>query len=89
MPEKKKPRFPCGKMAGHPYGRQSCFTDFFGESVSDALGLVLPAESVNKCQICPDTDICFKISLVKRLDQSAETQKRILFLLESLNERWP
>ena len=82
MSEKKKSRFPDRKAAYEKRDRLPCFGKFFGESVSDALGVVMPAESANRCQDCPDSDICFRLCLLKRLDIAGENQKLLIAMLE-------
>ena len=83
MPEKKDPsRFPEVKEAYKKRERLPCFTKFFGESVSEPLGVVRPAESANRCQDCPDSDICFRLCLLKRLDIAGENQKLLIAMLE-------
>ena len=85
MSEKNPSRFPPQSAAYDRRDRLPCFARFFGESVSDTLGVVLSGPSAKKCQDCPDTDICFRLSSLRRLEQVAEQQKHIIERLDSLS----
>jgi hypothetical protein len=80
-------RFPSAGQALEERERLSCFGLFFGESVSDTLGVVLPDESANRCQDCPDMDICFRLIALRSLAQVAETQQKVLDRLDCLESR--
>lgn len=85
MSEKSSSRFPPESAAYARRDRLPCFARFFGESVSDALGVVLAGPSANKCQDCPDADICFRLSFLHRMEQLAGQQKQIIERLDSLS----
>ena len=84
MPDKSESRFPPESEAYNKKDRLYCFANFFGESVSDAQGVVMRAESANKCQDCPDSDICFRLYLVSQLEYLTENQRKILSRLNIL-----
>jgi hypothetical protein len=85
MSEKNSSRFPPESAAHNRRDRLPCFARFFGESVSDTLGVVLAGQSANKCQDCPDADICSRLLILHRLEQLSERQKRIIERLDSLS----
>ncbi|MCE5272995.1 hypothetical protein LLH00_17085 [bacterium] len=84
MPESRPSRFPPESAAYERRGRLPCFTRFFGESVSDALGVVQSAPSATKCQDCPDTDICFRLTVLRRLELAAAEQRALIERLDGL-----
>ncbi len=84
MPDNDKSRFPRERAAYQSRERLYCFTSFFGESVSDAQGVVMRVESANKCQDCPDAEICFRLYILRQMENLAENQRKILARLTVL-----
>jgi len=84
MPESRPSRFPPESAAYERRDRLPCFSRFFGESVSDALGVVLSAPSATKCQDCPDADICFRLTVLRRLELASEQQQALLERMDGL-----
>ena len=87
MTDKNKSRFPPESSAYQKRERLPCFANFYGESVSDAQGVVIRAASANKCQDCPDAEICFHLYLLRQIELLAENQHRILAKLTVLESR--
>ena len=84
MPDSRNSRFPAEKAAYEKRERLSCFARFYGESVWDAQGMVIHTVSTNKCQDCPDGDICFRLTLLNQLNRLTETQQDILTRLYNI-----
>ncbi|MBN2287919.1 MAG: hypothetical protein JXQ83_01205 [Candidatus Glassbacteria bacterium] len=87
MNDKAESRFQPERNAYRKRKRLDCFTSFFGESVWDALGVVMKAESANKCQDCPDADICYRLCLLRQLESVVENQRKIMARLNVLENR--
>jgi len=87
MTDKNKSRFPPESFAYQKRERLYCFANFYGESVSDAQGVVIRAASANKCQDCPDAEICFRLYLLHQIELMAENQHKILAKLMFLENR--
>ena len=86
MPDNEKSRFPQESAAYEKRERLYCFASFFGESVSDAQGVVMRVASANKCQDCPDAEICFRLYTLRQIEHLVENQRKIfarLTVLES------
>ncbi|MEA2064061.1 MAG: hypothetical protein U9P14_10215 [Gemmatimonadota bacterium] len=89
MAENKKSRVHPGNRVYEQHERRDCFGDFFGESVSDVQGVVQRSESANKCQDCPDAEICFRLNALRQMEILAENQSRIITRLNYLESRLP
>jgi hypothetical protein len=87
MQDKDEPGFPSESDAYRKRKRLDCFGNFFGESVWDSLGVVMKAESANKCQACPDADICFRLCVLQQLESIAENQRKLFSRLNILEKR--
>ena len=87
MPDESKSRFPAIEKAFEHRERLDCFGKFFAESVSDAQGLLLENQSANRCQDCPDTEICFKIWVVNSIHDIQKVQSKLMDKLDFLSGR--
>ena len=87
MSDEKKSRFPSIEKSFEHRDRLDCFGRFFAESVYDAQGLLLENQSANRCQDCPDTEICFRLWVVNTIHDIRNTQSKLMEKLDFLSGR--